>query len=405
MWPHDRRLAFEGRVGLKRLSVQHPAVSDEPVDALDLSARAKVAFEWGKATAIRAEVLEIESGSIRVNAAGVYEAAFNKHRVKGKIDVPLSACQGMFDSIPVSMVPVVRGLRLAGSYSVHAEADVDTANLDRDFGLRWEVVNTCRVIDVPSSLDVVRFGGPFRRSVPWRGGEMVEVETGPGTAAWTSLGAIAPAMVAAVQTSEDAAFFRHSGFDEAAIRSSIRENLRKGEFSRGASTVTMQLAKNLYLDRRKNLSRKLQEAVLTMYLEQALTKDQILELYLNVVELGPTVYGVGQGARHYFNAAPAELSVSQAFFLSSVLPNPRAQHFGSDGALTPGWTRYLRKLMKTAHARHRLDDEALERGLRETPVFGSPTPMVVRGEGAASGDGGGDGEIPPVDAEGGPLAP
>ena len=136
----------------------------------------------------------------------------------------------------------------------------------------------------------------------------------------------------------------------------------------------MQLAKNLYLDRVKNLSRKLQEAVLTMYLEQELTKEQILELYLNVVEFGPMVYGIGPAARHYFNTSAAELSLGQALYISSILPNPKQQHFAAGGAVTPGWMSYLRKLMEIAHRRQRIDDEELDEGQRETVVRGQPAP-------------------------------
>src|SRR6185369_17461401 len=108
-----------------------------------------------------------------------------------------------------------------------------------------------------------------------------------------------------------------------------RENIRQKKFVRGASTISMQLAKNVYLDRTKNLARKLQEALLTMYLEQELTKEQIMELYLNVVEFGPMIYGIGAAARHYFNAAAGELALSQALYISSIIPNPKAAHFGA----------------------------------------------------------------------------
>ena len=124
------------------------------------------------------------------------------------------------------------------------------------------------------------------------------------------LSAISKFMEVAVLTTEDGGFHRHHGFDHEAIRNSIRENLRRRKFVRGASTISMQLAKNLYLDRGKNLSRKLQEAVLTMYLEQELTKEQILELYLNVVEFGPLIYGIGPAARYYFDASAPPISRS-----------------------------------------------------------------------------------------------
>src|SRR5690606_40050624 len=119
----------------------------------------------------------------------------------------------------------------------------------------------------------------------------------------------------------------------------------------------------------------LQEAILTMYLEQELTKDEMMELYLNVIEFGPMVYGIGPAARHYFNAHPGRLSLSQALYLASILPNPKVQHFGADGAVSAGHLRYLRLLVKIVHKIGRIDDDELDHALRETPIFGSPVPM------------------------------
>jgi membrane peptidoglycan carboxypeptidase len=181
-------------------------------------------------------------------------------------------------------------------------------------------------------------------------------------------------MQTAVLTTEDSGFRRHGGFDMEAIRNSIRENLRSGKFTRGASTLSMQLAKNLYLDRGKTVSRKLQEVVLTTYLEQELTKDQILELYLNVIEFGPMVYGIGPAARYYFNTSATDLSLAQALYMSSILPNPKQQHFAVGGEVSPGWMNFLRKLMATAHKRQWITDEELEEGLKETVVRGQPAP-------------------------------
>ena len=101
-----------------------------------------------------------------------------------------------------------------------------------------------------------------------------------------------------------------------------------------------------------------------------------MELYLNVVEFGPLVYGIGPAARHYFGGSAGQLSLGQALYIASILPNPKLQHFASGGAVTPGWTRYLRKLMKNAHRRGRIDDEQLAMGLREIVVYGSPSPVL-----------------------------
>ena len=102
-------------------------------------------------------------------------------------------------------------------------------------------------------------------------------------------------MQVAVLTTEDGAFFHHHGFNEWAIRSSLVANIKAGRFVRGASTITMQLAKNLFLSREKTLSRKLEELILTDYLERTFDKNEMMELYLNIIEFGPDVYGVTRG--------------------------------------------------------------------------------------------------------------
>jgi membrane peptidoglycan carboxypeptidase len=184
-------------------------------------------------------------------------------------------------------------------------------------------------------------------------------------------------MEIAVLTTEDGHFHRHHGFDEEAIHNSIRENIRAGRFVRGASTISMQLARNAYLGRERTLSRKLQEAILTLYLEQELTKREIMELYLNVIEFGPLLYGVGPAARHYFHASPSQLSLGQALYLASILPSPTKQHFGSGGAVSAQWSNHLRRLMKIVHKTKRINDEELAEALRETVVFGRASPMLA----------------------------
>lgn len=140
---------------------------------------------------------------------------------------------------------------------------------------------------------------------------------------------------------------------------------------RGASTVSMQLAKNLYLRREKTFSRKLQEAALTLLLEQSFSKAEIMELYLNVVELGPGIYGVGEASRFYFGTTAAALSPAQAFYLASILPNPKALHFSAEGRVFPAYMKLLRRLLTIARARHYLSDEELRSALDEDLRFGA----------------------------------
>ena len=146
---------------------------------------------------------------------------------------------------------------------------------------------------------------------------------GPRNPRWTPYGAIPSALKKAVVASEDANFYSHEGVDYEAIREAIRTDLRKGRFVRGGSTITQQLAKNLFLTREKTLIRKVKELVLARRMDDALSKSRILELYLNAAELGPMVYGIGHAADYYFGKNPSGLTVRECAFLASMLPGPK----------------------------------------------------------------------------------
>jgi Transglycosylase len=369
-----RTLHVDGEAKVHTLSIKSAALSDEPVAGLELAVRLKGEVDLDGSRARIAEG-EVDLGSIRVTVSGELDRSGDSRHVRGSFDLPLTACQAMLDSTPKGLVPKLQGMRLAGSYALRGRADVDTGHLERGFVLDWDASNTCRILEAPADVSVERFRKPFQRTAYDAQSRPFLLEAGPGTASWVPLPAISKFMETAVLTTEDGGFHRHHGFDHEAIRNSIRENLRQKKFVRGASTISMQLAKNLYLDRGKNLSRKLQEAVLTMYLEQELTKEQILELYFNVVEFGPMTYGIGPAAQTYFNGSARDLSLGQALYVASIMPNPKLQHFGAGGAVTPAWMSYLRKLMKYAHARDRITAEELDEGLRETVVRGSPAPQ------------------------------
>ena len=140
---------------------------------------------------------------------------------------------------------------------------------------------------------------------------------------WIPLDRISESIVQAVRMGEDAAFFTHSGFDFHEIRESVRRNFERRAFARGASTITQQLAKNLFLTTEKSLDRKLKEAVLTHRLEEALSKNRILEIYLNVIEWGDGIYGIEAASRTYFGKSAAYLDPAEAAFLAAMIPNPR----------------------------------------------------------------------------------
>jgi monofunctional biosynthetic peptidoglycan transglycosylase len=146
---------------------------------------------------------------------------------------------------------------------------------------------------------------------------------GPRNPWWTPSESIPAEMEWAVIVAEDANFYRHEGIDVKAIKSAIKYDLEKKRFARGASTITQQTAKNLFLTRGKTVTRKIEEIYLAKRMEQELTKGRILELYLNIVELGPMVYGIGHGARYYFDKPASSLTPRECAFLAAMLPGPQ----------------------------------------------------------------------------------
>lgn len=140
---------------------------------------------------------------------------------------------------------------------------------------------------------------------------------------WVSYGAISEHLKKAVLVSEDAAFFSHKGVDVNELKAALKKDWETLSFARGGSTITMQLAKNLYLNPSKNPLRKVKEIVIAHQLERALSKRRIFEIYLNVVEWGRSIYGIEAASRHYFGKSAAALEPLEAATLAALLPSPR----------------------------------------------------------------------------------
>jgi monofunctional biosynthetic peptidoglycan transglycosylase len=140
---------------------------------------------------------------------------------------------------------------------------------------------------------------------------------------WVPYNNISPHLRNAVLIAEDSGFFQHSGYDFSEIKESVRRNWQEKRFARGASTITQQLAKNLYLSTSRNPLRKIREFFIAQELERSLSKQRIFEIYLNVIEWGNGIYGIEPAARRYFGKSPSELLPEEAAILAAMIPNPR----------------------------------------------------------------------------------
>ena len=368
-------LTFDGQIALRSISVKQPRLSAEALRGIDFSLSARGLLD--DAGRLRVDDAQLDMGALHVRTHGTIEESRDHFGLALSMDVAPAACQALLDSTPQGLLPVVRSARMTGTFGATARVGFDTRAIDK-LVLEYQIDDRCKMAEVPRDLARDRFTGAFTYRTYHSDGTPSETTTGPGSSSWTDLDNISPFMMAAVLTTEDGAFYKHHGFNHSAIRNSAAANLKARRFVRGASTITMQLAKNLFLSREKTLGRKIEEVILTDYLEQAFRKDDMMELYLNVIEFGPDVYGVTRAAEHYFGRKPEELNLPECFFLASLMPSPvRFGRQRDKGQVSEGWMRHLQALMEIAAKNGKVSKAELAEGLAQPIVFvrpGDPRP-------------------------------
>jgi monofunctional glycosyltransferase len=164
---------------------------------------------------------------------------------------------------------------------------------------------------------------------------------------WTAIKDVSRNFLYAIVMSEDAAYFEHEGIDVDAILDSLARNIKARKYEAGGSTISQQVVKNLYLGGEKSLVRKVKEALITDRLERRFGKNEILELYLNIAEFGPDIFGVSDAARHYFGKEPSQINPAEGAFIALMLPSPRKHHFTifENRNLTKQHRRKIRRIL------------------------------------------------------------
>lgn len=372
------RVRIAGGLALHELALASERIAPEPVEHINLDVHGKGVWHP------RERRLEIERGQIRLGRAqvlleGELERTPDHYRADLTAKLPPTNCNDVVGAIPQDILGSLSAFEWSGNWSALATVALDSRDLEAT-ELSIRVRNLCQFERTPAWVRIARFREPFRHRVIAPDGSTFEMRTGPGTEAWVAIAEVSPFVPAAIISHEDGAFYEHGGFAPWAIRDALVRNLQEGRYVVGASTISMQLAKNLFLEREKTIARKVQEVILTWWLENALTKDEILELYLNVIEYGPGVYGLRYAAAYYFGREPRDLSPAEAAFLACMLPSPTRYHVSYErGALTRSMKSRMRRLLEHMAKRERIGSEALEYGLAELDDFhfhriGDPAP-------------------------------
>lgn len=197
-------------------------------------------------------------------------------------------------------------------------------------------------------------------------------------ATWVGLGEVSKVAIGAVLVSEDWAFYQHKGFDANQIREAIKEDLEEGRFARGASTITQQVVRNVFLSKDKNLWRKFKELFLSVDLEQKVGKRKILETYLNIAEWGEGIFGVGEAARYYFGKTPSELTAKEGAFLAMLLPSPvRYGQSFRDKKLTDYAQDTVKSILKKMAQAKYLSDERRDQEIMVPLSFEAVPPSAL----------------------------
>jgi len=276
-------------------------------------------------------------GEIEGRVSGLVAVAGPRFRLDFALDGLGEA--NLLASIPRVMLGPLAGLELRGAFDWHAGFDLDLAKPD---SLRFhaDVIPHGLALDhALSRPSPAAIAGPFTAEIRLPRGRTAVRALSGANPHFRTLDRISPYLRDAVVTNEDGAFWRHRGFNTEAIGLAAAANLRAGAYRRGAGTITMQLARNLWLGHRRTLARKGQEVAMAWVVEHltGLTKERLLEVYLNVIEWGPEVHGADEAARYYFDTDAARLTLDESLFLAVVVPSPSKWRwrFAPDGTLRP----------------------------------------------------------------------
>jgi len=294
----------------------------------------------------RAGIVRIEQGTrLTVGQADVRLDA-EVRRVGPRFRLALQmdhlSADAVQQSLPRAVLGPLRDLAVNGSWDWRASVDVDVSQPDST-RFSADVIPHGLALDARGSrLRLTDLARPFVAAIHIPPDRIVFRDLSDSNENFRPLARISPLLRDAVLTNEDGGFYQHRGFNPGAIQGAMADNLRAGAFRRGAGTITMQLARNLYLGHRRTLSRKGQEVVMAWVLEHltGLSKDRLLEIYLNIIEWGPDVHGANEAARYYFAKDASELTLDEALFLTVVIPSPARWRTRVDvrGQLRP-WAR------------------------------------------------------------------
>jgi hypothetical protein len=327
---------------MTNLLVNHWRIS--PVDVImpKLTFNATASFYEDSVTLEKGSVFKLKDLPINIT---VSHSRKEQKVYRLDMDFSVNDANMFFESLPIGMFNSLKGINTSGSlaYKLHFnlplsnpfQLEFDSKLTGKNFRIKQYGTENFAKLNTPFSYLAMDGDRPVRSFL-----------VGEGNPFFTPLLDVSPYLVNAVLTAEDPSFFNHAGFVEESFRESIATNIKKGRFARGGSTISMQLVKNVFLSRNKSVSRKLEEALIVWLIEQQrlVSKDRMFEVYLNIIEWGPNVYGIGEASRFYFDKFPRDLNLAESIYLASIIPHPKyfKYSFDTTGNFKPFMANYFK---------------------------------------------------------------
>lgn len=360
---------ISGSLDLTGLSFFHEKLSEDTIKDLSLTGELMASFD---STARTVKLLSVSletkgvqyllSGEVALKGGQEADGSIREFpRLALQAKVPSADCQAVLDSIPAPIIPKLQGFRLRGDFSADVAVAIDWSDLEEKTELDWTInLPQCSVLSPSSEFNTQRLMTGFAHQTLVGPGQFESVEIGMASTNYAQIFDVSPYFLNAVLTHEDSRFYSHKGFISREFKAALIANLEAGTFKRGASSITMQMVKNVFLYRDKTMSRKIQELFLTWYVEKTLEKNRILEIYINAIEYGPGIYGIVKASQTYFDKHPRDIEPIEAAFLAQLLPAPRRRYFEyCKDKLGRRSKKKIERLLGHMNKRDRLTDEEL----------------------------------------------
>lgn len=326
-------LHIDGFTAIANLKLNHPKIARK--DVVIKNARFDYRFLLGT------DFISIDSSStvqlnkIKFHPYLAYETSQDTI-YKLKVALPKMKAQDFISSLPDGLFTNFQGMEAEGSFDYNLDFEYNK-NKPKELVFDSNLKKDNLKITKYGQANLNKLNSEFIYRAIIKDVLQRPVLVGNANPNYTPLEQISPYLRKCVLTTEDPSFFSHHGFINEAFKQSIIKNIKTKKFSRGASTISMQLVKNVFLTREKTLSRKLEEILLVYILEnnRIASKERMLEVYFNIIEWGPNVYGIGEASHFYFQKKPADLTFNECLYLARIIPSPRKfmYQFNDEGAL------------------------------------------------------------------------